>query len=223
MFYNPSTRCEFLRKCGPAVSQFHLNFSSSAASIMWMLDSLLALASEPPSLWFRSQLCNSAGSPNHSAQLMQSTLRSPIIILSILDVLMPGTVQCCIEGFWDHAHYNTYCCTVSKSMIILFALVLWEPHKLSYQHHLIIIDSSCDVTRTSLIWIIHVHFICFTHSNLCSCVVAKYSHMLSVFGSDGAYWSQRITLTCRSHEEFEVQRIPALIQNKKEKKSICLQ
>lgn len=60
-------------------------------------------------------------------------------------------------GFLHHAHYITYCPSSSKSMIILFALVLWEPYKLSYQHHLIIIDSDCDVTQTPLIWIIHVH------------------------------------------------------------------
>lgn len=36
-------------------------------------------------------------------------------------------------------------------MIILFALVLWDPYKLSYQHYLINIDSLCDVTCTHLI------------------------------------------------------------------------
>lgn len=72
------------------------------------------------------------------------------MILSILDVLMPGKEQRSIEGFPRHAHYITYCPSASKSMIILFALVLWEPYKLSYQRHLIRIDSGCDVTRTPL-------------------------------------------------------------------------
>ncbi len=79
------------------------------------------------------------------------------MILSILDVLMPGKEQHTIEGFPYHAHYIMYCPSSSESMIILFALVLWEPYKLSYQRHLIIIDSGCDVTHTPLIWIIHVH------------------------------------------------------------------
>lgn len=60
-------------------------------------------------------------------------------------------------GFPHHAHYIMYCPRSSKSMIILFALVLWEPYKLSYQHHLIITDSDCDVTQTPILWIIHVH------------------------------------------------------------------
>lgn len=79
------------------------------------------------------------------------------MILSILDVLMPGKEQHSTEGFSHYAHYITHCPSSSKSMIILFALVLWEPYKLSYQNHLIIIDNDCDVTQTSLIWIIHVH------------------------------------------------------------------
>ncbi len=79
------------------------------------------------------------------------------MILSIRDVLMPGKEQHSTERFPHHAHYITYCPSSSESMIILFALVLWEPYKLSYQQHLIIIDRGCDVTRTPLIWIIHVH------------------------------------------------------------------
>lgn len=64
------------------------------------------------------------------------------MILSILDVLMPGKEPHSTEVFPHHARYITYCPSSSTSMIILFALVLREPYKLSYQCHLIIVDSA---------------------------------------------------------------------------------
>lgn len=66
-----------------------------------------------------------------------------------------GKEQRRTERFPHHAHYIRHCPSSSKSMIILFALVLWKPFRLSYQHHLIIIDTGCDVTQTALTWIIH--------------------------------------------------------------------
>lgn len=100
------------------------------------------------------------------------------MILSILDVLIPGKEQRLTEGFPHHAHYIKYCPSSSKSMIILFALVLWEPYKLSYHSHLIIIDSDCDVTQTPLIWIIYVHLSLLLYKPLVL-LTAKYSHILS--------------------------------------------
>lgn len=69
---------------------------------------------------------------------------------------MPGKEQHCLEGTPHHAHYITHCPSSSKSMIILFALVLWGTYKLSYQCHLIIFDSGGDVTWILFLWIIHV-------------------------------------------------------------------
>lgn len=89
---------------------------------------------------------------------------------------MPGKEQHCIEGFPHHAHYITYCLRSSKSMIILFALVLWEPYKLSYQCDLIIIDSGYDVTHTAVLWIIHVYLSVFGIAALLW-GAAKYSPM----------------------------------------------
>lgn len=66
-----------------------------------------------------------------------------------------GKVQRTTERFPHRAHYIRHCPSSSESMIILFALVLWKPFWLSYQHRLIIIDTGCDVTQASLIWIIH--------------------------------------------------------------------
>lgn len=66
-----------------------------------------------------------------------------------------GKVQRTTERFPHRAHYITHCPSSSKSMIILFALVLWKPFWLSYQHRLIIIDTGCDVTQASLTWIIY--------------------------------------------------------------------
>lgn len=90
---------------------------------------------------------------------------------------MPGKEQHCTEGFPHHAHYITYCLTSSKSMIILFALVLWEPYKLSYQCDLIIIDSDCGVIHPALIWIIHVYLSVLVKKSLFS-EAAKYLHLL---------------------------------------------
>lgn len=66
-----------------------------------------------------------------------------------------GKEQRTTERFPHHAHYIGHCPSSSESMIILFALVLWKPFWLSYQHRLIIIDTGCDVTQAALTWIIH--------------------------------------------------------------------
>lgn len=66
-----------------------------------------------------------------------------------------GKEQRTTERFPHHAHYIRHCPSSSESMIILFALVLWKPFWLSYQHRPITIDTGCDVTQAALTWIIH--------------------------------------------------------------------